>query len=602
MSKKSPNSGKIPEIHCPECQFRLDPQLIQLLLSGKTVYCEQCGFPFHGIEAGEVKPLEKKQEDQLQQKNLTKEEIQWIEWKKEWQKLKASFKNNISSFVSEIFPRSSREPKKQTLTSQSYPQLETDKIQDSKITPLKTAEKVLLDLTPFYYSIILLITFLTSLFSRSWFHLIGLLIIQFYVIYYDHREFIFQERNNHVSHAGIPMIIIGLVSLGANAIGAFLLARGIISLLIFIEDVRSVSKQHPIIHANPLIQMIWLREIVFSFIPYIFGILITFFTSEIIRKLGILVLEHRNLANFLYSLISGGIIIVILFVQIIPYLKSQKIQNMPTEKAVILIICGIFSLNFGVGIFLIILGILILNFQSYRKKNNQDLPEISEIRDLVDLLVYPSSFEKAEKAEKASTLKRTPSVSEELKTPIAPIPYERPKNYQKKRFDPQTGEPISTIDQIIPESRNQRLDMERQQKKPAYLRKEPTQPAITDFSTITQEHIRPVPREGEIFQLIYTVLEPEIRVRLLQLNISDKEKDEISKSFIYLTLKQQKKYLNELELVNSIVEKVNTKYINQIRSLNIPREQQDFLIQQLNYLPEEELDEYLYVLKKNMQN
>ncbi|MHA1796166.1 MAG: hypothetical protein ACTSUK_08640, partial [Promethearchaeota archaeon] len=158
MSRNSPNSGDLPEIHCPECQFRLDPQLVQLLLSGKTVYCEQCGFPFHGIESGEVKPLEKKREDAFQQKNLTKEEIQWIEWKKEWQKIKFELKNNFSHLMSEIFHKTSHSSKKEidvTLshgkTTEKSPEnsskiaSKANVIHSTNISHLKTAEKVLTD-------------------------------------------------------------------------------------------------------------------------------------------------------------------------------------------------------------------------------------------------------------------------------------------------------------------------------------------------------------------------------------------------------------------------------------------------------------------------
>ncbi|MHA1887151.1 MAG: hypothetical protein ACTSX0_03940 [Promethearchaeota archaeon] len=607
MSRNSPNSGDLPEIHCPECQFRLDPQLVQLLLSGKTVYCEQCGFPFHGIESGEVKPLEKKREDAFQQKNLTKEEIQWIEWKKEWQKIKFELKNNFSHLMSEIFHKTSHSSKKEIDATLSHGK-NTEKspensskiaskanvIHSTNIFHLKTAEKVLTDLTPFYYTVILLITLFTTLYNQSWFRLIGLLIIEIYIIIYDHREFLYQERNNLVIHAGIPMILFGLVSLGANGIGIFLLARGIISLLIFLDEVKEISKEHPIIHSNPLLQMIWIREIVFSFIPYLFGILITFFIAGLLQKLGFLIFGGRNLGNFLYTLISGGIVIIILYVQIIPILKTEKLQNIPTEKAVILIICGVFTLNLGPGIFFVIMGILILNFQSFRKKTNQKLPEMREIRDLVDILAYPSLFSDDTPSR---IIDRSILPKRKSQNISSPLPYKRPSSSRIKRYNAQTGELI-TPDKPFTSTQFKHPEISLTKPKTSITTNQKTK---KKNSEIKQEYIRAVPKEGEISQLIFTVLEPVIRTKLMQLPISKSDKDEISKTFLYLTPKQQEKYLEELQLVNSIVETVNAKYINQIRSLNIPRKQQDFLIKQLNYLPEEELDEFLYVLKKNIQ-
>ncbi|MHA1746375.1 MAG: hypothetical protein ACTSWW_10275, partial [Promethearchaeota archaeon] len=77
-----PDLPKKQEINCPECQSRLSPELIPLILEGKTIYCEKCGFPFVGIQDGQVKPLQKPDGlPEIDSPNLTKEEEQWLKWK-----------------------------------------------------------------------------------------------------------------------------------------------------------------------------------------------------------------------------------------------------------------------------------------------------------------------------------------------------------------------------------------------------------------------------------------------------------------------------------------------------------------------------------------
>ncbi|WP_457559246.1 hypothetical protein [Candidatus Harpocratesius sp.] len=609
MNYNSLDSGSLPEIHCPECHYRLDIQLIKLLLSGKTVYCEQCGFPFHGIESGDVKPLEKKQESPFIQKNLTKEEMQWIKWKKEWQRIKTQLKSNFSIVFSELFTNKGiskqesnyssfntniqidkKEKLKETREKEKYQKdlfrtKENTRKTNEKIKNLKSAKNVLVELTPFYYTLILIITLITSIHNRSWFHLVGLLLIEFYIITYDHREFLYSERRAHVSHAGIPMIILGFISIGINGIGILLLARGTLSVLIFIEETKQISQNHPVIHQNPQLNLIWNREIFYSFIPYIFSIFITFFIAGILGRLG-KIFDNKNysLGSFFYTLLSGGIIVLILYYSILPTLKYEKLEEIPLEKSIILIICGIFTLNLGVGIYLLIIGGLIITFQKELRKYDQKLPEVFEIRDLVDILVFPNQNETSEN-----------KISNVLDNLDQPVNYNNRKKV--KRFDPQTGELLHP--ESIISNKNFPKEETTFNKKKIAAQKENLTPHNL---LIRQENIRPVPPEGQISKIIFTVLDPEIRERLIKLPISNGEKDEISKAFLYLNKNAQKKYILELENVNKSEDLINTQYINRIRSLDMAREEQDFLINQLKYLPEEDLDEFVYILEKSNKN
>ncbi len=95
---------------------------------------------------------------------------------------------------------------------------------------------------------------------------------------------------------------------------------------------------------------------------------------------------------------------------------------------------------------------------------------------------------------------------------------------------------------------------------------------------------------------IYTVLEPEIRNNLLSIEMSEEERVLIAKSFIYLTFKQQGKYLIELENVNRESSADLEPLIQAIKKLPISTEQQAFLIEQLNYIPDQEHEVYVSTL------
>lgn len=579
--KKSPDLPQQPDIICPECQNHLHSELVSILLKGKTVYCEICGFPFQGIEAGEVKPLEKKSGHPSSQKNLTKEEVQWIKWKKAWN----TIKTDLSNAFSDVF--SSKKPEREIVQNEHQEDLTQNSIyrrnSEEKFNPsskepiqksnysfenesntirnINTSIKILVDLTPFFYAFIILMTILSSIGRHSYFGLVSSLIIEVFIIIYDHKEFLPQEKEQKVHHAGIPMIIFGLFSVGYYGIGTFLLARGILNLIVFIKETEQISQNHPAIKENPKRKAIWIREIIFSFIPFIFEMFIVFFASAIIQDLGKLILSGKDLSGFLYTIISGSIVIVIIYQLVIPSLKNQPIEKIPVEKSIILIICGMFALNTGAGFYLLVIGILILVFQSSLKSISGILPDVLEIREIAeDIVINPIEIEK----------------SPELNHPI-----------KIRKFDPETGEPLEKV--------SQKGDM---YKKSSSIPNEKV--VFQENIKISQENIKVVPKTGEITSLIFTVLEPEIRKKLMNLLISEQEKDEISKSLLYLNPKEQEKYLNEVDQANVTDYDYYSKYIKRIQALSLPKDQQDFLIQQLNYLPDEELEDFIKILESNI--
>ena len=605
-NQSSTESNPPPVISCPECRNRLNPELVSFLLNGQTVYCEVCGFPFHAIEDGEVKPLEKKDNYNYSQKSLSREESQWIAWKKEWQNIKSQIKTEFSSAFSGVFSKKTIQEERKVEQKGEQPvdkfEYKTD-ADPSPISPpisgipikphdqeivnnLHTAKSVLVELSPFYYAFIIIITFFTSLRAGLWFNLIGTLLIDFFIVIYDHKVFLSQDKENNVSHAGIPMILFGLFSLGANGIGVFLLARGILNLLLFLKEAQAISSTHPAISDNPQIKAIWIREILYSFIPYVFELFIVFLLAGVIKDLGALILTGRDLGGFLYMIFSGGIVVIVIYRLILPTLQRNPIEKIPADKAIILIVCGIFALSTGSGLFFILVGILILVFQNMIQNTAINLPDVREIRDISNSLVVdginPNNRE-ITPAHIPHTLNFHESKNQ------API-YEAPINYSQinetpiKRFDPQTGAPLT-------KSMNKGGGF---QNIPAIV---PTSYSPESVGNLSQSNIRVVPDPGTITNTIFTVLDLTLRKRLIHLPVSEEEKDSIAKSFLYLTMDEQKRFMTELEQVNISHEDYYSKYINRIRGLPIAKKQQDFLIQQLNYLPDEEIEEYLRVLE-----
>jgi hypothetical protein len=106
----------------------------------------------------------------------------------------------------------------------------------------------------------------------------------------------------------------------------------------------------------------------------------------------------------------------------------------------------------------------------------------------------------------------------------------------------------------------------------------------------------PITESASKIELVYTVFEPSIRARLLSLPITVQERNEIARTFIYLTEEQQIRYLIELETVNQD-DLTTQNLIRRIQALLLPQEQHKFLIDQLQYLPPQKQEEFVHFLE-----
>ena len=75
----------------------------------------------------------------------------------------------------------------------------------------------------------------------------------------------------------------------------------------------------------------------------------------------------------------------------------------------------------------------------------------------------------------------------------------------------------------------------------------------------------------------------------------------MAKSFIYLTLEKQLKYLDELERVNNDLNEKDIIMIRRIYSLPISEKQHKFLAKQLEFLPEKSQEEFVSFLEQTVK-
>lgn len=168
-------------------------------------------------------------------------------------------------------------------------------------------------------------------------------------------------------------------------------------------------------------------------------------------------------------------------------------------------------------------------------------------------------------------------------------PSKIPETQIKAKFDPYTGKRILSVDSQSAKFNpytGERMIPEGSDKILKNIKAKP----------LTSQTKKPLPLDEK--SEVFTILAPEIREKLISIEISLEERALIAKSFIYLTEKQQGKYLEELENVNSQSKNIQP-LIHAIKELPISQQDQDFLIDQLNYIPEKEQETFVATLKES---
>ncbi|MHA1520092.1 MAG: hypothetical protein ACTSRK_07900 [Promethearchaeota archaeon] len=219
-------------------------------------------------------------------------------------------------------------------------------------------------------------------------------------------------------------------------------------------------------------------------------------------------------------------------------------------------------------------------------------------------------FKQSETTKTATFSEISPSTSKIYGQPNIRIPKKVAK------FDPMTGKPLPSTSRPI-------AKFDTLTGKPLQTPEAPESPEAPTQKELDKTKLSPIPekmprsyqskeipetppaiveKEEETFgnlQEIYTVLDEDVREGLLNLPISDEDRDMIAKSFIYLNISQQIKYLKELSAVNIADLETRKELIHVIRNLPIPKPQKEFLVEQLQYLNEIEQDNFVDTLERS---
>jgi hypothetical protein len=179
---------------------------------------------------------------------------------------------------------------------------------------------------------------------------------------------------------------------------------------------------------------------------------------------------------------------------------------------------------------------------------------------------------------------------------------------QQHNFDPITGKPLNIANQQTikqPSRPIAPINIAMEQEKPIRqkIEKQETEKIETDKQETADIEVQkaPIDEEKEILEELFTVLDNDVRDSLLKLPLNPIQKEIIAKSFIYLTNEQQKKYLEEIRSANTSLDAEMVLIVNKISQLNLSKSDKDFVISQLNFIPDEEQHGYYDEIKQELQ-
>ncbi len=617
MSHKFHDSKKNSKfISCPECHSRMNTELVEYLFEGHTVFCEMCGFAFTGIsEEGEVKPLEKLEGQEIVSPELSKKEIQWIEWKKEWNGIKDTirgewgkfkekkqqkkeFRQNFRNQKKDFHKKdhSQRQPSDSVPTynylNQTPPHTEipvnqyskilnpkipnTETIQHSNISlalnysseavpkrnGLRTAQEIVTQITPIYYILIIFATFLALLNKRiTPLFFSASIVLQVIVFSYDIFHVFPKFHQRSIPYAGIPLIIIGGSSLIALGFGVPLIARGILYLLEFIKNTKSHEPNHPIVSEGSFSSLLWIREVTLSFIYVLNPLVLVLYVNGILLNIDGYINSSGNsteIAKFVVTLSLTFVAIILFYLFAYPNIKDKAIGEISERIYIFLIILGFVGITSSFGFLLVVTGILIIVYQKNAENHKRIIPVSTSVQpSQYNLVVTQSSPYNNLDRDKLGNLKRN--------------------------FNPETGKPISN--RVILKSNSIKIENSNENR----IDNSKSSPSKTNINL-----------SGDTTKEIFTILTPKIRKILIELPITIEDRELLSKSLIYMDEEHQLKYMQEIEEINQDPSKIYQLFIKRIKKLPIEDSEKRFLVEQLDYLPAQKQEEFVSFLEQNV--
>jgi hypothetical protein len=635
MAVSSPDPIQ-PEIICPECNTRVSPEFTKMLLNGRTIYCEKCGFPFVGIQQGEVKPLEQSGMKIRDKSEADRRKEQWDEWRKQWGKIKDWIKDTINtsglvtpstgtqtayvgpieaapapgSDISETpvppappIPPIPSVPKAPPIppTIRSFPDSSTgygippppkppyipEQYQYPPLPPRAKKSKAKLEeaidtinhIAPVINIFILLgaiiSTFINITNSATFISMLGVIPLTIYILQLDAKEFSPRLSRRNYKYSGLDMIFVGFFGISAYGIGVLILARGILILILSIGILKDREDYNRFIRNHSGNSMVfWLRQLIVATVPYLSSLATWFAVAGILSLVG----QGMHIGAIIPLGIVGIVCVSIFLKHVVPNLHKEAIEKTPKDVAIWSIVLGVFSMSSGgIGAVMLYLGIsLIILIENVNKQPGITIipTDVGEILNSLENKFFPGSLGFSIKP---ITQVVVPSPS------ISSLSGLEPTHRAIPRFDPETGKPLPGVS----------------------LRETEISPAESSSApepvkTLEPESLPPKSvSESEAIPRVFTVLSPEVRQKLQALTLSEQERTEIAEHLVYLAKTQQLKYLAEYEDANAGPTKEELAYTQRIQKLLLPEDQKVFLIQQLMYLPPTQQGEFVFFLERN---
>ncbi len=164
------------------------------------------------------------------------------------------------------------------------------------------------------------------------------------------------------------------------------------------------------------------------------------------------------------------------------------------------------------------------------------------------------------------------------------------------QFDPKTGKRLQPISQ-----KSESKDTKKQEKNEKSIKKSQKLNKIKipeKENTSENKKFPPLNLEAPKYQKVFTVLDEDVRFRLINLPISEEKKDILANSLLYLNDSLQMQYLEEYEKINDKTRNEIKKFIEQIKNSTIPIVQQNSLISQFNHLPYNLHDDFIEFIQE----
>ncbi|MHA1340537.1 MAG: hypothetical protein ACTSRZ_10860 [Promethearchaeota archaeon] len=615
---------------CPECGSQIPAELLALLKNNKRIYCENCGLPIDFSDKV-VKKIKKEQKF-IEQSKYRREMVE--QTKNNWNMRESSIESDV-----ELGVVMNKAVNTSALTGSTTANKKPQKISEKTIKDIEHAIKTINDINKSalwpIIAIIITISRLIGLFYNfSMNALVGsiLNLIVFFLVVAKLDPVVSKEiPNKEYNNIGVELILFGAIGSAAYGLGVLYIIEGVLiladnsikryneTIVNFEErlrrdkDAKEINVQLRLdynidnkgnVKENIKEDVKFSNEDLIKEYKYI-GIE---FNSRIIRVLmenivyGTFLILILNI-NKLYSLslteasinfnmigffIIGWIYYSVLKSNFIVELKNKPFNEINYGKVVELIVFSAICTANGSGVLGLILGILLLVHKNLLIEIKNDLEQM-EKRDRI-------KYEEHRNIEEAVDLmpKQKDFQTNQIDKANAKISTNKPKSTLEKSESPKVRE-------LLPQDKDQI--------------KQPQQPRLESIpliETLKQSEKKPLPvgnvfndkaKEDQInsyLKRIFTVLSGETRQKIMQLDITEEEKNSILQEFVYLTEEQQQKYLEELENVNR---KLSWKLIEKVMKLNISEKEKKEIIRNLEYMTSDAQKEYIYyLLQDNVDN